>query len=187
MKKIMLSMAAVASMMLVACGGSNETKTDENATDANTTENVDGGEIAVVEIDEITGVEAPAESEAPSLMDKLKDATSLDVIKENVTKGLAYVKNLISGGKLAQAKDYLAQLKPYAEKVNLGSAVEKLESAVATAETAAGVTDAVDAAKDKVADVKEQASDAIDATKQKAADIKDQAGAAVDALKAIGK
>lgn len=146
MKKIILSMAAVASMMMVACGN----KADQQTVDAS-----EPGAVEVIEAEEIT----VSDAEAPSILDNIKNSAT----KENVEKGIAYVKSLINSGKLAEAKNYLDQIKPYAEKVGLRSALASVETALDKADglgsnVKAAADSAVNAGKQKVADAANNAA-----------------------------
>lgn len=170
MKKIILSMAAVATLALASCGN----KADQNATEPETV--VTEEEVVIAEPAEATPA---AESEGTSIMDNIKGAVS----KENVQKGIDYVKGLISSGKLAEAKSYLTQLKPYADKVGLTSALATVEGALDKAENfgADAKAKANEAAQKAVDDAKAKAADAT----QKATD--DVKAKAADALKGLGK
>lgn len=175
MKKIILSMAAVATLALVSCGN----KADKTTTDPEAV--VTEEEVVITETEEST----PAtDAEGASIMDKIKGAVS----KENVQKGIDYVKGLISTGKLAEAKSYLTQLKPYADKVGMSSALTTVESALDKAESFGGETkeaaqQAVDDAKAKAADAVENAkAKAADATQKAADDAKAKAAAALEGL-----
>lgn len=171
-------MAFVATLVLAAsCGNSKNAEVAQDSMEQ--AGDVVGSvvEIEEVEIDEIPdSVTAPAAAEATSLIDKIKNAANPEAIKEGVTKGIAYVQNLVKSGKLTEAKGYLEQLKPYAEKVNMGSAIEKLENAI-------GIADKAESAKGAVQNVADKATEA----QAQAADVKAKAGAAVDALKGLGK
>lgn len=168
MKKIILSMAAVATLALASCG--NKAEQTANDPEAVVTE----GEVVINETDEAT----PAvEAEGKSIMDNIKGAVS----KENVQKGIDYVKGLISSGKLAEAKSYLTQLKPYADKVGLTSALTTVEGALNKAESFGAD------AKDKVSEASQKAVDdakakAADATRKAADDVKAKAASALEGL-----
>lgn len=163
MKKLVLSMAVVAAATMVSCGN----KAENAAADAADSTN------AVVEgvvVDETVVV---TEDEAPSLLDNIKSAASA----ENVQKGIAYVKQLVASGKLAEARTYLDQIKPYADKVGMTGALETVSTALEKAEGVAGnvAGDVKEKAEAAVDGVKEDAAAAVDAAKQKA----QEAGAAV--------
>lgn len=160
MKKILLSMAVVASTMMVACG--NKTDNAEGATE----------EVAVetVEVEEVAPAAAATEmtsTEANSLLDNIKSAAS----KENVEKAINYVKELVSSGKLEEAKGYLEQVKPYADKVGCSALVSQVEQAVKLAENAGG--NVKEAAAQKVDEAKanltEKANEKVNEAKDKAA------------------
>lgn len=156
MKKIFLSMAVIASTMMVACGNKGE----QNATDA---DSIVGVEEVVEEEVVVDEAQAPvSESEAASVLDNIKNAAS----KENVQKGLAYVQSLISSGKLTEAKSYLEQVKPYADKVGMSSAITTIENTLSQAENLTGGAKA--AADQAVSDAKDKAETAVNDAKDKA-------------------
>ncbi len=175
MKRIIFSVAVIATLTLASCGGgSKTTETADSLSNAATTV----VETEAVEVTEIEGlpadVQAPTDAEAVSLVDKIKNAAS----KENVAKGIAYVKSLITSGKLADAKSYLAQIKPYADKVGLGTALASVENALNKAEELSGAKDAsVEAAKAKAEEAKESAKEKVEA---KANELTDKAKEGVD-------
>ena len=183
MKKLVLSMAVVAATVMVSCGS----KSDANAEGADSTAVEIVEPTVVVEGEAATPAEAPATAEeASGLIDKIKEvANNPEEIKTYVEKGIAYAKNLISAGKLQEAKGYLAQLKPYADKVNLGKAVESVEALIDKADVAGKVDAAKDGAKAAgqaaVDDAKAKASAAVEDAKNKAAD------KVSDAIKNLGK
>ena len=186
MKKVIFSMAALATLTLASCGR----KTDNTAADdATMTE-----EVVVSETIEAIPT---TDAEGTSIMDKIKGAAS----KENVQKGIDYVKGLISQGKLSEAKGYLEQLKPYAEKVGMSNVVSTVETTLSKAESLGGdakdkAEQAVSDAKDKVADAarnavddaKAKAGEAAENAKAKAAEAAENAKAkAAEALGGLGK
>lgn len=160
MKRIIFSMATIATLTLASCSGSSKT-TETVDSLANAATVVEEETVGVTEIEELPAdVQTPTDAEAVSLVDKIKSAAS----KENVAKGIAYVKGLISSGKLADAKSYLEQIKPYADKVGLGTALASVENALCKAEELSGAKDAsVDAAKAKAGEVKESAKEKVEA------------------------
>lgn len=184
MKKIILSMAVIASTMLVACGNKADQAKDaaKQAADKveGTLETLTVEEIDIAQIDPAT---APTDAEAPSLIEKLKTATDPSQVKDYVTKGIAYVKNLVNTGKLAEAKAYLEQLKPYASKAGMDKIVESTSALIDKAEKATGVTGAVDKAKEAGAEAVDKAKDAgakaVDKAKEVGSD-------AVDKVKEAG-
>lgn len=182
MKRIIFSMATIATLTLASCGGNSKT-TESVDLPANAATVVE--EETVVGVAEIEGlpadVKTPTDAEAVSLVDKIKSAAS----KENVAKGIAYVKGLISSGKLVEAKSYLDQIKPYADKVGLGKALVSVENALCKAEELSGVKDSsVDAAKAKAGEVKESAKEKVEAKANELADkTKEGVQKGVDATK----
>lgn len=150
MKTLALSMAVVATAMMVSCGN----KADKAKTDADST----------VVMEEVVEGVVVTEEEAPSLLDNIKGAAT----SENVQKGIAYVKQLIQSGKLAAARTYLEQIKPYADKVGLSSAVASASTALEKAEGLAG--DVKSQADTAVAAARQQVGEAVTDAKQKAAD-----------------
>lgn len=169
MKRIILSMATIATLTLASCGGSSKTTeaTDSLANAATVVEE------EVIQVTEIEGLPAdtptPTDAEASSVVDQIKNAAT----KENVAKGIAYVKSLIANGKLTEAKSYLDQIKPYADKVGMGTAIASVEDALGKAEQLGGAKDAaVDAAKVKGEEVKESAKEKVE---EKAKELTDKA------------
>ncbi|MEF2643794.1 MAG: hypothetical protein U0M50_07000 [Paramuribaculum sp.] len=172
MKKIILSMAAVAAMTLVACNG-NSDKAADSAKDSNQVE-------ATTEATE--NAEA-TDAAGASLLQKVKESATA----ENVQTVIDKVKQLISEGKAVEAKNLLEQIKPYAEKVGLTKAVTTVETALDKANDAAQAMGAVNEAKGQVEAAKQQATDAVNNAKQQAEAAKQQANAAASALKGLGK
>lgn len=166
-------MAVVASAMMVACGS----KTDNAENNANGTEEVAVEAVEVEEVATPDATETVTPAEANSLLDNIKGAAT----SENVTKAINYVKELISSGKLSEAKSYLAQVKPYADKVGCSALVSQVEQAVSLAENASGnlKDQATEAGQKAVDDAKAKATDAV----QKAAS--DATQKATDAVKGL--
>lgn len=180
MKKLVLSMAVVAAAIMVSCGNKAE-----NATN-NADENV-AGEVANpvadgVVIDETLVV---TEEEAPSLLDKIKSAASA----ENVQKGIAYVKQLVASGKLAEARTYLDQIKPYADQVGMTGALSTVSNLLEKADGSIGnaASDVKNEADAAVADAQAKADAAVaDAQAKADAAVADAQAKAAAALKGMG-
>lgn len=168
MKKLILSMAAVAAMTLVACNGNSDKATDSTQDSAQVETTTEATETA-------EATEATDAANA-SLLQKVKESATA----ENVQKVIDKVKQLINEGKAVEAKNLLEQIKPYADKVGLTKAVATVETALDKASGAAQAMDAVNNAKDQVDAAKKQASDAV-------GNAKEQAAAAANAIKGLGK
>jgi vacuolar-type H+-ATPase subunit E/Vma4 len=167
MKKLFLSMAVLASLSMVSCGGSDKAAEGE-AAEGEAVEAVDESSEAIPEVSALAEKAASVASseEAQSLVTEVKD----------------YVNKLIEEGRVDEAKQYLETVKSaLAEKYpEVTSKIDQIDQIIGAASSATveGAKDAAKQAAENVADdAKAKADEAVQNAKDKA---NESANAAVD-------
>jgi hypothetical protein len=173
MKKLFLSMAVLASLSMVSCGGSDKAAEGEN--EAVESEDVE----AVQSVEEGTAVDVP---EVSALEQKAESCSTIKDAQDLVSNVKDYVNELLQAGRVEEAKEYLEAVKPTlsAKYPEVSAKLDQIDQIItaASAVSVDGTKNAVKQTAESAAqDAKAKADEAIQNAKDNA---NERANAAVN-------